>query len=75
MPSPLEGHPPLSREEAVRLCAEVREARASRWYRFLPGQCWGCMKASNGIAEKMCMYDGTSYGGCSFVNRRYAGKR
>jgi len=33
------------------------------------------MKASNGVAEKMCMYDGTSYGGCSFVNRRYAGKR
>lgn len=67
-----DGRPELSREEALRLCTEVREARASRWYRVLPGQCWGCMKASDGVPEKMCIYDGKSYGGCTLVNRLHA---
>lgn len=65
---------PISREVALQICFEIREEKRQKLFRFPFGQCWGCMKFSEGDPDKMCLSSQPDYRGCTLVNARYAQK-
>ncbi len=48
---------------ALKLCAGVREAHRNKLFSAARWQCWGCVKFSKGVREKMC----GSVVGCNLV--------
>ncbi len=61
------GKGPIPLETARKLCAEVREVRARKLFT----QCWGCVRATRGVEEKMCYYKPPNFRGCALVNERF----
>lgn len=62
---------PIPREEALRLCAEIRRENRGRWYTFNGLWCWGCATFTGCEATKMCWHSPPNYRGCSQVNARH----
>ena len=50
---------PIQREEAIRLCTEIRAVKARRLFT----QCWGCVRFSRGDPAKMCFANAPATGG------------
>ena len=62
----------LTREDAVRLCDEVCEANARRYFSAAHWQCWGCRRFG-GAPEKRCMRtDAGGWDACEWVNKAAA---
>lgn len=53
--------------KAFELCKIHREKNGVRLF----SQCWGCIKASKEVPEKMCFYKPPANDGCKFVNRQF----
>jgi len=62
----------ISREEALKLCEEVRRKNRHKWYSATRWQCWGCVTFTRGELDKMCLRTETGYNGCPQINQRYA---
>jgi len=63
----MEANISLSTEQAAALCKDYLEHHKPRLF----SQCWGCVKYSKGIPEKMCFYEPPDNNACSFVNIQY----
>ena len=61
----------IPKDEALQLCAEVRERYRGKWWTFAGMQCIGCTTASKGILTKMCVNNAPGYRGCNLVNKFY----
>ena len=57
----------IPKETAIRLCNEIRSTKEKKLF----SQCWGCVKFSKGIFDKMCAAGKPDYRGCALVNARY----
>ncbi len=55
----------IPKELAHELCREYREKNGVRVF----SQCWGCLRFSKDVAEKMCFYNPPLNDGCKFVNK------
>jgi len=51
-------------DKAIELCKLHREKKGIRLF----SQCWGCMRYSKEVPEKMCFYKPPTNDGCKFVN-------
>ena len=56
---------PLDR--AFELCKAYRERKGVRLF----SQCWGCVRYSKKVPEKMCFFKPPTHDGCKFVNRLF----
>jgi hypothetical protein len=54
-------------EKAVELCKAHRDKHGVRMF----SQCWGCVRFSKGVPEKMCFYKPANNDGCKFVNELF----
>jgi len=57
----------IPRDTAIRLCNEIRLKKEHKLF----SQCWGCVKFSKGIFDKMCAAGKPDNRGCALVNARY----
>jgi hypothetical protein len=57
----------IPRDTAIRLCNEIRLTKERRLF----SQCWGCVKFSKGVFDKMCAAGKPDNRGCALVNARY----
>jgi hypothetical protein len=64
----------ISREEALKLCEEVRQENRHKWFSAARWQCWGCVSFTRGDLDKMCLRTPAGYNGCTLVNRRHASR-
>lgn len=55
---------PIPLDIARQLCADIRKEKASKLF----SQCWGCVKATKGVEEKMCFFKPPDFRGCGLVN-------
>ena len=62
----------IPKDVAWRICVQIREQNRNKWYSPARWQCWGCVKFSKGVQEKMCLSSKPGYRGCNLVNGRYA---
>jgi hypothetical protein len=62
---PLEISIPL--ERAAELCKAQRDKHSAR----MLSQCWGCVKYSKGVPEKMCFYKPPDNDGCEKINKLF----
>jgi hypothetical protein len=53
-------------DKAFELCKAYREKGVR-----LFSQCWGCVRYSKEVPEKMCFYKPPTNDGCKFVNRLF----
>ncbi len=62
----------IPKDIAIRLCNEIRLTKEHRLF----SQCWGCVKFSKGVFDKMCAASKPDNRGCALVNASYdrAGK-
>lgn len=44
----------IPQAEAMRICSEIRQQYAGKWWTFAGLQCWGCLRFSKGDPAKMC---------------------
>ncbi len=51
-------------EHAAELCQQYRDKNKVKLF----SQCWGCMRYSKGVPEKMCFYKPPNNDGCGKVN-------
>jgi hypothetical protein len=58
-------------EQALRLCAEIREQNRCKRFSAAAMQCWGCVTFSKGDPDKMCLSNKPGNRGCNLVNTRY----
>lgn len=58
----------IPREQALRLCEQIRKENGQKVLSLGRLQCWGCYKWSRGEVEKLCL---ASKEGCNLVNDRY----
>jgi hypothetical protein len=61
----------IPKDQAVQICAEIRQQYHGKWWTFAGIQCIGCTVASKGDLAKMCVSNAPGYRGCNLVNRRY----
>ncbi len=54
-------------EKAHELCKAHRAAKGVRMF----SQCWGCVRYSKDVPEKMCFYDPPNNNGCKHVNKLF----
>ena len=66
-----EGKGPIPMETARGLCAELRAVKVRKLFT----QCWGCVRATKGVEEKMCFYKPPDFRGCALVNERFDGRK
>jgi hypothetical protein len=59
--------PEISLEKAYALCKNYREEKGVRMF----SQCWGCVKFSKEVPEKMCFYNPPNNDGCKIVNKLF----
>ena len=57
----------IPRDTAIRLCNEIRMTKEHKLF----SQCWGCVKFSKGIFDKMCAVNKPDNRGCALVNAKY----
>jgi hypothetical protein len=57
----------LSVREAYELCKAYREKNGVRIF----SQCWGCVRYSKEVPEKMCFYKPPTNDACKHVNKQY----
>jgi len=57
----------IPRDTAIRLCNEIRATKERKLF----SQCWGCVKFSKGVFDKMCAAGKPDYRGCKLVNSKY----
>ena len=57
----------MSVEKAYEMCKAHREKNRVRMF----SQCWGCVKYSKDVPEKMCFYKPPGNDGCKHVNQMY----
>jgi hypothetical protein len=62
---------PISQENALALCQQIRAENANQFWSTVAWQCWGCMKFSKGNPAKMCFSNAPDNRGCQWVNQRY----
>jgi len=67
MPEGLVPKKPIPLETARRICREIRKKKSSKLFT----QCWGCVKATKGMEERMCFFKPPEFRGCALVNRRF----
>jgi hypothetical protein len=67
MPKKGMGKGPIPKETARQLCAQIRSQKALKLF----SQCWGCVRATKGVEEKMCFFHPPDFRGCGLVNERY----
>jgi hypothetical protein len=58
---------PIPEATARQLCAEIRKQKGSKLFT----QCWGCVRATKGVEEKMCFFKPPGFRGCGLVNERF----
>ena len=61
------GKGPIPLDIAKKLCADIRMEKGSKLFT----QCWGCVRATKGVEEKMCYYKPPDFRGCGLVNERF----
>ena len=61
----------IPKDEALRICACIREENRRKWYSPARWQCWGCVKFTRGDPAKMCLSSRPGYRGCNLANARY----
>jgi hypothetical protein len=54
-------------EKAAELCRIYRDTHKVRLF----SQCWGYLRFSKEVPEKMCFYEPPKNNGCRFVNRLF----
>ena len=54
-------------DKAFELCKSHRKKNGVRLF----SQCWGCVRYSKEVPEKMCFYRPPTNDGCKFVNRLF----
>jgi len=54
-------------DKAFELCKAHRERKGVRMF----SQCWGCVRYSKEVPEKMCFYKPPAHDGCKFINRLF----
>jgi hypothetical protein len=54
-------------EKAVELCKIHREKHGVKLF----SQCWGCVRFSRDVPEKMCFYKPPNNDGCKIVNKLF----
>ena len=54
-------------EKAYALCKTHRERNGVRLF----SQCWGCVRYSKDVPEKMCFFKPPNNDGCKHVNRLF----
>ncbi len=54
-------------EKAYELCKAHRDKHGVRLF----SQCWGCVRFSKEVPEKMCFYNPPNNDGCKIVNKLY----
>jgi hypothetical protein len=57
----------ISLDQAIDLCRQYLEKHEARLFT----QCWGCLKFSYRVPQKMCFYKPPYNNGCRFVNELY----
>ncbi len=62
-----EGKGPIPLETARKPCAGIREPKARKLFT----QCWGCVRATKGVEEKMCFHKPPGFRGRALVNERF----
>ncbi len=61
----------IPKEQALQLCAEIRNEFQGKWWTLAGWQCWGCSTFSRGDLTKRCVASQVDYRGCNLVNARY----
>lgn len=61
----------IPKDEALRLCDEIRTQYRDKWWTFAGWQCWGCTTFTHGDVEKRCFNSPPDYRGCNLVSVRY----
>ena len=64
-----EGKGPIPEATARQLCAQIRNEKGRRLF----SQCWGCLRATKGLEEKMCFHKPPDFRGCGLVNKLFDG--
>lgn len=64
-----QGKGPIPEGTARALCRQIRLERAGKLFT----QCWGCVRATRGVEEKMCFFKPPDFRGCALVNERFDG--
>ncbi len=54
-------------EKAFELCKAHRAEKGVKMF----SQCWGCIRFSKDVPEKMCFYKPPNNDGCKIVNRLF----
>jgi hypothetical protein len=54
-------------DEAFQLCKAHREKNGVKMF----SQCWGCVRVSKEVPEKMCFYKTPNNNGCKHVNKQF----
>jgi hypothetical protein len=54
-------------DKAFELCKTYREKNKVKMF----SQCWGCVKFSKEVPEKMCFYKPPNNNGCKIVNKLF----
>ena len=62
----------ITKDEAIKLCDQIRNERKGKWCSIALMQCWGCYKFSGGDYNKMCLKSESGYDGCNLINKRYS---
>ncbi len=57
----------IPRDAAISLCDEIRMTKEHKLF----SQCWGCVKFSKGVFDKMCAASRPDNRGCGLVNARF----
>jgi len=57
----------LTLEKAYELCKANREKNGARIF----SQCWGCVRYSKEVLEKMCFYNPPHNNACKHVNKMF----
>ena len=65
------GRSAIPEETARGLCREIRLVKAPKLFT----QCWGCVRATKGVEEKMCFYKPPDFRGCALVNQRFDARK
>ena len=62
---------PISRDDALALCEDIRQENRGKWYKPLFWRCWGCMKLAAGNPDTMSFGGMPGNRGCKLINERY----
>jgi hypothetical protein len=64
--------PPISKDLALKLCAEIREEAQGKRYSYAAWQCWACENFAHGNPDKLNFATSVDFRGCMLINERFA---